>query len=127
MLQKIKVKTRGKFEHFKGESLLHLDQPYQEENEKEIQLFFPKDEGAVLRASEKPFTHLKLGVPIEIGQKEEKHELTIELVEGSGDFSLHLLLGPPMEGNYWILALKALRRSDQVTLRFKWSPLPFCC
>lgn len=110
--------TRGIFE----KNILIIEEPYIEEKEKEVELRFPRDK-TLLRIEGSPFTHTKLGTPIEIIQGDQKYSLTISLIEGAGDFALHLSYGKPMEGNLLMLTLKALRRDDKVKLEFKWASL----
>jgi len=107
--------SKGLFENGR----LTLDEPYLEEKEKEAELRFPR-ESTKLLVNGRPFTHVKIGVPIEVIQGTERKQLLITVVEGSGDFSLHLYFGKPMEGDQTILVLKALRRDDRVVLSFQW-------
>ena len=98
---------------------LNLNTPYSEEKEKEAEFRFPREKTRLL-AQGRPFTHAKIDTPIEVIQGDEKGRLKISLLEGSGEFSFHLYLGKPMEGDQWILALKTLRRDDKVVLSIEW-------
>ncbi len=98
---------------------LTLNEPYSEEKEKEAEFRFPRGTTKLLMHG-KPFTHTQMGVPIEIVQGDERKTLTLDFLEGSGDFSLHVYFGKPMEGDQLILALKALRRDDKVVIAFRW-------
>jgi|GEM_PF-2816476 len=108
--------SKGTFENDR----LTLSEPYLEEKEKEAEFRFPRAT-TKLTINGRPFTHTKIDTPIEIRQENETKTLSVELVEGTGDFSFHLHFGKPMEGDQIILTLKALRRDDHVVLAFRWS------